>query len=397
MPTPTPQIVIEPATTVSVSAGTGYFADPYPVLPWISTTNPSTSQSFIGTVANEILTCPGTIQASCFQGQPISVDTTALQAQASANNVMFINGSENQNTYQDPSGNWHMAVTLHVISTTNASAGKWNVIAHAHPVMTNGGIPTQWAADTLLVGSFSQPDNADYDGHYFLDGGRLYFVYTSMISVSPPQNGIVAQLMTSPTQPAPSAPTTLIGPTNDNGGYNSEYASINPSNTFKLLETGFITVIDGKYVMGYSDGSYDLPNYKAALAWSDTFLPPAGSYYIKALKTDTAGVWGQPNHAEVQYILQSYESAWPNYVASQVLAPGVPSLEQDATGQWYLFFAGYAPSDAPPSPTKGSQFYDGSHRRPFFIKVQVNIPAGATVAGTSPYDLVSWIQPVTSE
>ena len=265
-PTPTPQIVIQPMTAVSVSAGAGYFPDPYPVLPWISTANPSISQSFTGTT-KEILTCSGAIQADCFQQQPLNLDLAPLQAQASADNAN-INGAENLNTYQDASGGWHMAVTLFVTSITNASEGKWNVIAQARPTVTTSGIPNQWAVDTVLVGSFSQPAPADYDGKYFRDGSNLYLVYSSRLSSQPPEDGIVAQLMVSPTQPGTSAPTPLIGPENQDGGYNSEYLNCpsSPTGSLKLLETGNVTIVNGKYVLAYSDGCYDLPDYKAALA-----------------------------------------------------------------------------------------------------------------------------------
>lgn len=390
------QIAVEPMTNVSVLAKTGYLSDPFPVQPWLSQAVPSASQSFSGTT-QAIVTCSGSVQPECFESTPVTVDFSSLQPQANAVGAS-IQTRENNAIFQDQSGTWQMTTVLVVHSIANPSAGSWDVIAHAHPSSSGSDIPTQWTCDSVLVGSFSQSYPGNYGAKYFEDGGKLYLVYVARVSTQPSENGVVAQLMESPTQLASSAPVVLLKPTDSDGGYNSEYAQIQHStDTFKLTETGNITVVDGKYVMGYSVGYYDEPDYKAGLAFSDTFLPPSGSYYKKMLKLDTAGVWGQAGHPEVQYILQSQQSEWPNYVASQVLAPGVPSVEQDENGNWHLFFAGYAPSDAPPSPTKGAGHYDGTHRRPFYIDLEVNIPAGATVAGTSNYDLVNWIQPVTSQ
>ena len=131
--------------------------------------------------------------------------------------------------------------------------------------------------------------------------------------------------------------------------------------------------------MAYSTGDYEEPDYKAGVAWSDTLLPANGGSYKRVFKLDTAGVWRQPNHEEILYLLQSEKSAWPNYVYSQVFAPGVPSITQD-DGRWYLYFAGLLPSDAPIQP--GTQLFEPSHRRPFFVKLNVNIPASATVEAT---------------
>lgn len=130
------------------------------------------------------------------------------------------------------------------------------------------------------------------------------------------------------------------------------------------------------------------------IAWSDHVLPTTtGAYYKRVQKNDTAGVWGQPNHAEVQYLVQAQEAQWPNYVADQVLAPGVPSIVSDTSGQNYLVFAGYAPSDAPTQ----DGLYIGSHRRPYYVRPNVQIPQNATVDGTSALDLTNWVQPVTTQ
>ncbi len=391
------QIVVEPMTTVNVSAKTGYFSDPFPVQPWLSKVSASASQSFSGTT-QALMTCTGSIQAGCFQATPVSVNYSSLQGQANAVGAT-IESNENNSIFQDQSGAWQMSTVLVVAKTANPSAGSWNVIAHATPASSGSGIPTQWTCDAVLEGSFAQSAPGNYGAKYFEDSGNLYLVYVAHVESQPfSENGIVAQQMTSPKLPAASSPVVLLKPTDTNGGFNSEYSQVDySSDTFKLIETGNITVVDGIYVMAYSVGYYNEPDYKAGLAFSDTFLPSAGSYYQKILKTDTAGVWGQAGNPEVQYILQSQQSAWPNYVAAQVLAPGVPSVEQDASGNWRLFFAGYAPSDAPTSPSQGAGHYDGSHRRPFFINLQVNIPSGSTVAGTTNEELANWIMPAVSQ
>lgn len=217
----------------------------------------------------------------------------------------------------------------------------------------------------------------------------LYLVYNKKIGKD--QDGVVAQAMTSAFRTDGSSPVLLLGPETANGGYKSEYSEgLNSSNTVKLIETGNIVKIQGKYVMTYSDRTYTRPAYKSGIAWSDTFLPNSAAYYTRVEKTDTAGVWGQPGHAEVQYLLQSQIAQWPSYVAGQVLAPGVPAIVADASGNYYLSFAGYDRSDVP---TDSSGLYLGTDRRPYYIKLQVQIPTGETVSGTSPQDLVNWIQP----
>lgn len=253
-----------------------------------------------------------------------------------------------------------MATTLHLSNGTDT----WNVIAHASATNTGNPVPTAWVADATLVGSLSQPAKANYDGKYFEDGGNLYLVYSDALELSPAlHDGVVAQLMQSATQLANVPPVTLIEPddTSDNGGFNSEYFFFDMSAPFKLVETGNVTRINGKYAIAYSTGDFQEPDYKTGVAWSDTFLPVSGSTYQKILMEDTSGVWGQPDHLEVLYLLQAQLSSWPNDVASQVLAPGVPSIVQDSTsGAWYLFFAAYDPTDAP---LINATDYDPSHRQ----------------------------------
>lgn len=376
-------IAIQPMTTVSVSAGTGYFQDPYPIHTLSASANGL--PTFSGTT-KQLLSCSGQLQPDCFASTPVTVDFGSFKTQAQ-NAGASISSFGNLNIYQDSAGAWQMAVTANL---TNSSS-SWHAILHAYPTSSNSGIPTAWMADALLIGSLSKPGTDDYDGKYFEDSGTLYLVYNKNVGTD--QDGVVAQAMTTASQLATSDPVPLLGSETSDGGYNSELSEgLNSSSSVKLIETGNIMKIDGKYVMTYSDGTFNRPDYKSGIAWSDSFLPQSGTYYTRVLKTDTAGVWGQPGHAEVQYLLQSQIAQWPNYVASQVLAPGVPAIITDASGNYYLSFAGYDPSDAP---TDSSGLYQGDHRRPYYIKLQVQIPSGATVSGTSPQDLVNWIQPVT--
>jgi len=203
------------------------------------------------------------------------------------------------------------------------------------------------------------------------------------------QDGIVAQLMTSSTQLSSSAPTILLAPENNSdGGYNSElFDCENSTDQFKLIETGNITVVDGKYAMAYSSGSYETPCYKVGIAWSDSLLGP----YKKVLQQDTSNVWLNPTaEPEVVYLIQALQPNWPNYVASTVQGPGVPSLVQYPAGTWNLYFAGYDPS----VPLSGGMF-DPKLRQPYVLRLNVNVPNGATVAATTSTALVNWITPAT--
>ncbi|MDR5759076.1 hypothetical protein [Caballeronia sp. LZ035] len=383
------KIVVQPMTNVMPSTHGGYFSDPYPIQQTKASAS-STFPAFSGTT-RQTLTCPGNLQPGCFAATANALDLSRVAPQAAAHGAS-ITGFENLNIFQDSMGAWHMAVTVE-INNPSAPQGKtdWHVIMHAHPTSTAAGIPTAWTADSVLAGSLSGWAAGNYDGKYVEDAGTLYLVYS--MNLADTYNGIAAQAMQSATTPASSAPVPLLGPETGNGAYNSElFYGLGQSNQYRQIETGNVTKIQGKYVMTYSVGGYNQPDYKAGIAWSDTFLPTSGGTYQRVQKMDTAGVWGQPNHAEVQYLLQSQEAQWPNYVADQVLSPGVPSIVSDTSGRYFLVFAGYAPSDAPTQ----SGLYIGSYRRPFYVGLDVNIPAGAVVGKTSPQDLASWIQPATT-
>ncbi|MGH3856515.1 MAG: hypothetical protein ACRDR6_24110 [Pseudonocardiaceae bacterium] len=384
-PAPALTQVIQPMTNVTEHPRQGYFSDPYPI--HVATSHAAAiPQSFSGTTT-EVLSCAGKPTAGCFHASQITVKIGSALRQQAATNGSTLGTGINNNIFQDDSGAWHMAVTYYVSNRKHhPNARAWTAILHAHPVSTPGTtVPTSWVADSLLIGSFTSPTKANYDGKYFENAGKLYLVYSNRLPGTPARDGIVAQLMSSPEHVAPAPPAVLLAP----GDYNSElFFGLHQPNTFKLIETGNITKIDGKYVMAYSTGAYDEPDYKTGLAWSDTFLPDPGDSYRKITMPDTAGVWGKAGHPEVRYLLQSQEPHWPNDIGRTVVAPGVPAVIQDAQ-RWYLTFAGYLPSDAPVSPKTGH--YAPSSRRPFFAALSVHIPAEATVAHASDAELAHWI------
>ncbi len=169
----------------------------------------------------------------------------------------------------------------------------------------------------------NQFEKANYDGKHVLDGKTLYLVYSRHLCKSPVHDGTVAHCMASPTRLDSSDPVTLLEPARD-AGVNSELFFIDDKTSqFKLIETGNIIKIDGKYAMAYPTGDFQENDDKTGVAWSDTFLPAPGKTYRKIFRPDPTGVWGKPG-LEVQYLLQSEKPAWPDDVASEVVAPGVP-------------------------------------------------------------------------
>ena len=382
---------IEPMTQVDATAGTGYFSDPYPIYvaePWTSASIP---RAFSGTT-KDLLLCWHGLQPGCYAETPITIDPSALAEQAQQQGSVS-STFQNNNIFRGRDGTWQMVSTLNLRTAgAKSNATHWTVIVHAHPTAVSYSIPTTWAADTVLVGSLGQPVPANYDGKFFEDGGTLYLLYSSRLSDNPAHDGVVAQKMQSATQPASSLPVTLLQPEVINGGFNAElFKPTDPGDQFKLVETGNVTMIAGKYVMAYSTGAFDRSNYKAGVAWSDTFLPGVGKTYRKVVQLDRAGVWGQPGHFEPLYLLQSQQPNWPNDVAAEVVAPGVPSIVADRDGGWILYFAGFAPSDAIADPTTGN--FDAALRRPYFLRLRVDVPIGASVTTTSNEDLARWILP----
>lgn len=382
---PQQQISIQPMTSVDPSSGKGYFQDPYP----IHTTSPDGARAlpvFAGT-NQKLLSCTGSLRPDCFAASPVKLEPGPFADKVTAAGA-HLNNFENLNIFQDDTGAWQMAVTAHLKKIGGTGSG-WNVILHAHPTSNGPGVPTAWEVDDVLVGGIEKPAPDNYDGKYFEDNGTLYLVYNRKVGEG--QDAVVAQAMKSPSQKAGVPPVPLLGPEMADGGYNSELAfGLNQPKTVKLIETGNITKIDGKYVMTYSVGTYNRPDYKSGIAWSDHFLPTAGTYYRRVQMPDKAGIWGQINHPEVKYLLQAQKPAWPNYVGQQVLAPGVPAIIRTADQQYYLTFAGYDPSDAP---TDEKHLYKGAHRRPYYVRLKVDVPAGKTVDGASAAELARWVEP----
>lgn len=375
------RIDIRPMTSVDTSTGKGYFQDPYPIHTNVSEARPGLPV-FAGTT-QQLLSCAGEIHATCFKGERVTLEPGQFGGQVTDAGAS-INNFENLNIFQDGAGTWHMAVTAHL---KRGNGAGWNVILHAHPITTSRDVPVAWEVDTLLVGDVNRPAPDNYDGKYFEDDGNLYLLYNKKVGEG--QDAVVAQVMATATRKAASRPVTLLGPETTDGGYNSELAfGLDQPNTVKLIETGNVTKINGKYAMTYSVGTFNRPDYKPGIAWSDTFLPAPGTYYRRVQKMDTAGVWGRANHPEVKYLLQAQKPAWPNYVARQVLAPGVPAIIQDANGEYYLTFAGYDPSDAP---VNDDGLYKGARRRPYYVKLKVRVPPRAMVAGAGMEELSGWV------
>jgi hypothetical protein len=393
----TSRIPLYPMTQVDEKNHLGYFGDPYPVhmSPW---TAPFLPQYFSGTT-RELMTCERPIKPGCFETSPITVRVPDdLKASANnANNEFF--DQINRNIYQTVDGQWNMAVTLYLRKKSAPKTtleGTWTVIAHAHPsTQSTITAPTSWVVDKILVGSVAELDKANYDGKYFEDGRDLYLIYSKR-KAGTVHDGIVAQAMTSPTDLDSAGPVWLLAPSTTDGGYNSEYFHINWAEggadaDFKLIETGNITKIAGKYVMAYSTGDYQELDYKTGIAYSDTLLPKDGEMYRRILQTDTEGVWGNAGHPEVRYLLQSDKEAWPNYVRTQVYAPGVPSIVEEPSGEYFLYFDGFLPSDAPRPKSESTIIYDPTYRRPFYVPINIKVPVNGSVEAATDEELAAWI------
>jgi hypothetical protein len=377
---------IQPLTHVNASGKTGYFSDPLPI--HRAMPDGSYIPSLSGTMT-KILACSA-FAADCYSPTPLTIATGPTLTSQLPGGVT-LKSYENYNVYQDKAGKWQMAVTQMVDNpAVNPKGLGWHVILHASPSAGSpvdpSGVPLSWVTDTLLVGSFTTRAAANYDGKYLEDNGKLYLIYSKNLQTSPTmRDGIAAQRMISATQPSSDSPTVLLPPeTNSDGGYNSELLECqNPADHFKLIETGNIAVVAGKYAMAYSTGSYNTPCYKAGIAWSDSLLGP----YKKVLQADPNNVWQNPApEPEVLYLLQALHPAWPNYVKATVQGPGVPSRVPYPAGTWYLYFAGYDPSV-----TSNAGTFDASLRQPYVMRLKVAVPAGATVATTSNEALSKWI------
>lgn len=385
----TQAITVIPLTQAAAQPPIGYFQDPF-LIRLHGAAEQLPIRLFSGTTKS-LLVCPASLLATCAAAGKVTLKKGSLVQQASAAGAT-LGVADNFNIFVDDEGNWHMIATYYV---TNPSAppadGPWTVVVHAHPVDPNN--PLHWSADALLAGSLTTPAPANYDGKLFLDGSTLYLVYSKNLSNKPQprRDGLVAQRMISPSVPASDKPVLLLEP-KPGAGYASERFDENePPDTFKLVETGNITKIDGKYALAYSTGAFDERDYKSGVAWSDTFLPSPGTTYRKVLKPDPDHVWSTRGPMEVRYLVQSQKPNWPNDVADQVLAPGVPSIIKGSDGTWRLVFAGYAPSGTKFVP--GTNQYDPTYRRPYAVRLRLTIQTGATVASASDAELARWMTP----
>jgi hypothetical protein len=378
-------LAIEPLTAVNTKAHTGYFQDPYPVHK--APSNSPNIQLISGTT-KAVLSGAYPLQPQGFKGKPITIDREPLQPEIDDARVTFTN-YQNMDIFQASCGEWHMVLAIGVVNSI--APHYWTVIVHAHPKpgAKEDSVPTEWITDTVLSGSFSTFVNGNYDCKYFEDKGQLYLVYVQNLK-NKLRNGIVIQPMLSPTELAQVAPTLLLEPSEKDGGFNSEWYA---NTDFKLVEVANLKFINNKYALAYSTGAFETADYKAGVAWSDTLLPEPGKTYRKVLMEDTKGVWGQPNHLEVRYLLQSQEVDWPNYCGNQVLGPGVPSLNQGPDGAWYLFFGGFDPKNAPPI---GGGAFQANYRRPYFSRLTVSVPAGVRVNSVSNAELAGWITPAAN-
>lgn len=377
---------IAPVAPTTV-ARDGHFADPYPIRRTTSAVPPTLAGTF-----KELLTCTGPLRARCYRPSAIHVSLDGSLLGRLRREGLRLDSTKAHHPFQLPDGSWHMVFTVEVSDPSRPKDKHWNVIVHGRPVgaATVGGVPTRWVGDSVLAGSLTRRGEGNYNGKYFEASGHLYLLYQKQISSSPKRFGIVAQRLRSPHKRADVHAVTLLQPTTARGGFASEnYFGPDQSSNFKLVETANITKINGKYVMVYSVGAFNRPDYKIGLAYSDTFLPRHGATYRRILTTDATGVWGEPGHAEVRYLLQSEKPAWPNYAAGAVQAPGVGSIVP--TGKtWSLFLAGYDPSEHPEGP---KHTFTASHRRTFFLPLEVTVPADRSVAEATDRELATWIKP----
>ena len=364
--------------------GTGYMSDPYPVR--LAPFHDGRTQVISGTT-KAVMRCAYPLSPRCFSWTRASIGAGTLGMAVAAAGAS-IAGFQNLNIFQDDAGGWHAVLAIAVRSPAHPT--DWTVLVHAHPQgdAAPGVTPLAWSADSVLSGSFANPDQGNYDGKYLEDEGRLYFLYVKNFAPEPaPRNGIVIQPMLSPTRPAPQGPVTLLTPEEGDAALGSEWFD---HTSTKLVEAPYIAKFAGKYALIYSTGAYHSADYKAGVAWSDSLIPAHGGQYRKVRQPDARGVWGQPGRPEVRYLLQSQHPSWPNFTGNRVVSPGVASAVQGPEGAWWLCFAGFDSADRP---LVHPGVADADHRRPFFIRLRAAVPTGRTVAAASDAELARWLQP----
>ncbi|KAL1610708.1 hypothetical protein SLS60_002378 [Paraconiothyrium brasiliense] len=385
-------IPVYPITNVDPVAGTGYFSDPFHV-PY-----QNSKDIYISGTTHQYLECNNSLQSECASLHRNEYNNSQSLIQAAGAAGTTICSAAGIHPYQTGSGasrSWDAVVTLHVQNTTDCDGiSGWSVIVHAHPQSSSGVEvpPTSWIGDKVLVGSFSERVDANYDGKYFqTPGGQLYLVYQKQVSKQPKRDGVVAWPMDSPTTKTPgSNPTVLLLPHDDMNSEN--YVAGDPG--FKLIETGNMRAVNGKFLMAYSVGAFNHKTYKLGIAYSDTFLPAEGQQYRKVMKNNPDHLWNSQNEKEIYYLLQADEKhdGW-HYIGDQVLAPGVPTVSKiGANDGWVLTFAGYDPQDAPMQ--AGTNKFLGNHRRPYFINLDVKVPVSPSVEQANDTEMQNWITPV---
>lgn len=370
-----------------------YFSDPFHI-PY-----EGNEKVYIGGTTPAYLECDGALRPKCATRKKITYNTSsALQQQAGPTTICSAAGIHPFQSGSGPNRTWDAVVTLHVQDNPDCEhLTGWSVIVHAHAANDSEAAaaapPTAWVGDKLLIGSFARREDANYDGKYFrTPAGQLYLLFSKRQPATgdAKRDGVAAWPMDDPRTKTPgSQPKLLLLP--DDDGLNSENYHLGRPR-FKLVETGNVRAIRGKFVMAYSAGGFANESYKLGVAYSDTFLPEDG--YRKVMKANPDHLWGSQRPKEVFYLLQAQEkhSGW-HYVGDQVLAPGVPTVANIGPNHsWVLTFAGYDPQDAPFRPN--SSAFQANHRRPYFIHLNVSVPENKSVKDATDAELQSWITPM---
>ena len=372
-----------PLTTIN-SSGDGYMADPQPVR--LDRAN-ALREVIISGTTHAVLQCSFPVLAECFSSRSLRITGGSLQSMIAAAGGQITN-IQNVDLFQNDRGEWHAAVTIGI--RTMAHPKHWTVVAHAHPVgpVSPDTPPNDWAADTLLAGSLTEASNGNYDGKYYEEEGRLYLLYVRGIAPPPAlRNEIVLQPMQTEAEIASLPASVLLTPGDRDGELNSEWYA---NTQAKLVEAPYLSRVAGKYLLVYSTGAYLTEGYKTGVAWSDSLMPVGNGRYRKVLLRDAGNVWGPRGRLEVRYLLQSQKPQWPNFVGKQVVGPGVAAALPAPDGQWWLYLNGFAPSDMPEGLDGKVQ---GSHRRPFGLRLRMNVPSDRRVDEVSDSELATWIQP----
>ncbi len=377
---------IVPLTQVGPD-GQGYMADPQPVR--LAARTPDHGLFITGTT-RAVAHGAFPIERSSFTWTPLQVNAGLLQGAIRAAGAHITN-IQNIDVFQDDAQGWHAAVTIGLSSPAHPK--HWTVVAHASPVgaVSAERCPLSWSADTLLTGSLTEGVNGNYDGKYFEDKGHLYLLYVKGTAPAPDlRNAIVLQPMLTPQKSALEEPVTLLTPDDRYGALNSEWYA---NTKAKLVEAPYLTRFGTKYALVYSTGAYLTSGYKTGVAWSDTLVPRGQQHYRKVLMPDAKGIWQDPDRTDVRYLLQSEKPMWPNFSAAQVVGPGVAAAVQGPGGALWLIFNGFAPDDMPRN-EKGQ--VDGTHRRPFAMRLQSHILEGNSVQDVSDKELSHWLEPELS-